>query len=56
MGARECLMFSKSKKLTPEEIEENLKNYTDLLDEYSTVFSICKSEVLHDFELNGDSF
>lgn len=56
MGARECLMFSKSKKLTPEQIEENLKNYTDLLDEYSTVFSICKSEVLHDFELNGDSF
>ena len=56
MGARECLMYSKNKKLTPEEIEENLKNYTDLLDEYSTVFSICKSEVLHDFELNGENF
>lgn len=56
MGARECLMYSKSKKLTPEEIEEKLENYTNLLDEYSTVFSICKSEVLHDFELNGDNF
>lgn len=55
MGWRECFMFSKSKKLTPEQIQEQLKDYTELLEVYSTVFIACKSEVLRDFSINGNS-
>lgn len=55
MGWRECFMFSKSKKLTPEQIQEQLKDYTELLEVYSTVFIACKSEVLRDFSINGNN-
>ena len=48
-------MFSKSKKLTPEQIQEQLKDYTELLEVYSTVFIACKSEVLRDFSINGNN-
>lgn len=56
MGVREGFLFSKSQRITPEEILENLRKHDNFDKSYSTIWSVCKARTLKDFDYLNKSF
>ncbi len=56
MGVREGFLFSKSQKITPEEILESLRKHYNFDKSYSTIWSVCKAKTLKDFDYLNKSF
>lgn len=56
MGVREGFLFSKSQRITPEEILESLRKHYNFDKSYSTIWSVCKARTLQDFNYLNKSF